>query len=49
MNKKSIEQSQINQIVQIAVNGIQLEGALVIPQGGSGCRPVCSWQRQQPP
>ena len=33
MNKTSIEQNQINQIVHIPANGIKLEGALVIPPG----------------
>jgi dienelactone hydrolase len=36
MNKTSIEQKQINQIVHIPVNGIKLEGALVIPSNAQG-------------
>jgi dienelactone hydrolase len=36
MNEISMEQSRINQIVQIPANGINLEGALVIPSGAQG-------------
>jgi len=36
MNKISIEQNQINQIVHIPANGIKLEGALVIPSEAQG-------------
>jgi dienelactone hydrolase len=36
MNKTSIEQNQIDQIVHIPANGIKLEGALVIPSVAQG-------------
>jgi len=36
MNEISTEQNRINQIVQIPANGINLEGALVIPSGARG-------------
>ena len=36
MNKRTIEQIQIDQIVLIPVNGIQLEGALLIPADAEG-------------
>src|SRR5574341_2040105 len=36
MNNPSIERNQINQIVHIPVNGIKLEGALVIPSNAQG-------------
>jgi dienelactone hydrolase len=36
MNNTSIEQNEINQIVHIPVNGIKLEGALVIPSNAQG-------------
>src|SRR3972149_2263613 len=36
MNKTSIEQNQINQIVQIPANGIKLEGALAIAAEAQG-------------
>ena len=36
MNNPSIEQNQINQLVHIPVNGIKLEGALVIPSNAQG-------------
>ena len=36
MNNTRIEQNQVNQIVHIPVNGIELEGALVIPTNAQG-------------
>jgi putative phosphoribosyl transferase len=36
MNETSMEQNRINQIVHIPANGIDLEGALVIPAGARG-------------
>jgi dienelactone hydrolase len=36
MNNTRIERNQINQIVHIPVNGIELEGALVIPTNAQG-------------
>lgn len=36
MNKTTIEQNRINQIVHIPANGIELEGALVIPSDARG-------------
>ncbi len=36
MNKTNIEQNQVNQIVHIPVNGVELEGALVIPTNARG-------------
>ena len=36
MNNTKIERNQINQIVHIPVNGIELEGALVIPTNAQG-------------
>ena len=36
MNKTRIEHNQINRIVQIPANGIELEGALVIPSKAKG-------------
>ena len=36
MNEISIEETRIDQIVQIPANGINLEGALVIPSGARG-------------
>jgi putative phosphoribosyl transferase len=36
MNKTRIEQNQIDRIVQIPANGIELEGALMIPSNANG-------------
>ena len=36
MDKTSIEQNRIDQIIHIPVNGIKLEGALVIPSNAQG-------------
>jgi putative phosphoribosyl transferase len=36
MNKRTIGQNQINRIVHIPVNGIKLEGALMIPSDAQG-------------
>ena len=36
MNKRAIKQNQIDQIVRIPANGVQLEGALVIPSEAKG-------------
>ena len=36
MNKTKIEQNRVQQIVKIPANGIELEGALVIPLNAQG-------------
>lgn len=36
MNKRTIEQNEINRIVHIPANGIKLEGALMIPANAKG-------------